>query len=126
MQCQSRKQSSSLHKSSSYLLTLHTPGTSAMANNNGAAALLMIASLLVAVTLGDARVTQLGDFVVEDAAAVPALSCSNVHGVHAGETCFSVAQSSGLTQEQFLAFNPNINCARVFVGQWVCLAASSA
>ncbi|GJN17471.1 hypothetical protein PR202_gb04538 [Eleusine coracana subsp. coracana] len=80
----------------------------------------MIASLLVAVTLADARVTQFGDF------AVPALSCSKVHGVHAGETCFSVSQASGLTQAQFLTFNPNINCLRLFVGQWVCLAASSA
>jgi hypothetical protein len=61
--------------------------------------------------------------VVSDAPAVPALSCSTVHGVQEGETCFSVAQGAGLTQDDFLGFNPNINCKKVFVGQWVCLAA---
>ena len=62
-------------------------------------------------------------FVSDAAPAVPALSCSKVHGVQEGETCFSVAQGSGLTQDDFLGFNPNINCKKVFVGQWVCLAA---
>ena len=66
--------------------------------------------------------------VHEDAVAVPVpkLSCSEVHGVQAGETCFTVAQAEGLTQDVFLSFNPNINCQSVFVGQWVCLAATSA
>jgi hypothetical protein len=65
-------------------------------------------------------------YFASDAAAVPALSCSEVHGVKAGETCSSVAQAAGLTQDVFLGFNPNINCEKVFVGQWVCLAATSA
>ena len=65
-------------------------------------------------------------YFASDAAAVPALSCSKVHGVQAGETCFTVAQAEGLTQDVFLSFNPNINCQSVFVGQWVCLAATSA
>ncbi|BAB92550.1 hypothetical protein [Oryza sativa Japonica Group] len=96
--------------------------------NHGAAALAIIASLLVAVTLADARLTaHHGYVVVEDVKApVPALTCNKVHGVQASETCFSVSQSAGLTQDQFLAFNPNINCAKVFVGQWVCLDAAAA
>ncbi|KAF0917164.1 hypothetical protein E2562_016960 [Oryza meyeriana var. granulata] len=61
-----------------------------------------------------------------DVKAPVALSCNKVHGVQTSETCFSVSQSAGLTQEQFLAFNPNINCAKVFVGQWVCLDATAA
>ena len=64
-------------------------------------------------------------YFASDAAAVPALSCSKVHGVKAGETCFAVAQAAGLTQDVFLGFNPNINCKSVFVDQWVCLAATS-
>ncbi|CAO2197368.1 unnamed protein product [Urochloa humidicola] len=102
---------------------------------HGAAAALLIASLLVAVAVAgaaDARkfsVTRLGVRHVvkplgETAAAVPALSCSKVHGVQQGETCFSIAQGSGLTQDDFLGSNPNINCQKIFVGQWVCLAAS--
>ncbi|KAF8663916.1 hypothetical protein HU200_055256 [Digitaria exilis] len=84
-----------------------------MANHRAAA--LLIASLLVAVAIADA-----------DAAKVPALTCSEVHAVKVGETCFSIAQAAGLTQEQFLGFNPNINCEKVFIGQWVCIAATSA
>ncbi|CAL4947102.1 unnamed protein product [Urochloa decumbens] len=99
-----------------------------MANHRAAA--LLIASLLVAVAIADARLTihhdVHGAFFVNDVAAVPALTCRKVHGVKTGETCSSVAQGAGLTQDDFLGFNPNINCEKVFVGQWVCLAATSA
>ncbi|CAL4973692.1 unnamed protein product [Urochloa decumbens] len=124
-----------------------------MANHRAAA--LLIASLLVAVAIADARLAihhdvhgvccaaagragsncvgacarameSLAAFFVNDVAAVPALTCRKVHGVKAGETCSSVAQAAGLTQDDFLGFNPNINCEKVFVGQWVCLAATSA
>ncbi|CAO1943404.1 unnamed protein product [Urochloa humidicola] len=107
---------------------------------HGAAAALLIASLLVAVALAgaaDARrplrakvtLNHLGVRHVvkplgETAAVVPALTCSKVHGVQQGETCFSIAQGTGLTQDNFLAFNPNINCQKLFIGQWVCLAAT--
>ncbi|KAG2592208.1 uncharacterized protein LOC120672535 [Panicum virgatum] len=101
--------------------------------NHRAAAILTIASLLVAVALTDARLTvqldKLGRgrvYFASDAVTVPALSCSKVHGVKAGETCFSMAQAARLKQDVFLGFNPNINCENVFVGQWVCLAATSA
>ncbi|RCV27653.1 hypothetical protein SEVIR_5G345900v4 [Setaria viridis] len=110
--------------------------------NHGAAAALLIASLLVSVALAgaagarrplNARIAVNRDasraYVVKQqedaAAAVPSLSCSKVHGVQEEETCFSVAQGAGLTQDDFLGFNPNINCAKVFVGQWVCLAATA-
>ncbi|CAM0883303.1 unnamed protein product [Alopecurus aequalis] len=101
---------------------------------NHAAATLLIASLLVAVTLADARITlqvqggsmNEGNAVMTFAKSVPALTCNKVHGFQTGDTCFDVAQGAGLTEEQFLGFNPNINCAKVFVGQWVCLDASSA
>ncbi|KAM3351915.1 hypothetical protein ACQJBY_023658 [Aegilops geniculata] len=102
--------------------------------NHGAAALL-IASLLVAVTLADARVAvqvrrDLNEGHVVPAsdakAAAAALTCSKVQGLKAGETCFSVALLGGLTLESFLVFNPNIDCGKTFVGQWVCLHASTA
>jgi hypothetical protein len=67
-----------------------------------------------------------GYVLVAKAAAVPELTCTKVHGVQSGETCFSVGQGAGLTQDVFLGFNPNINCEKIFVGQWVCLQATSA
>ncbi|KAL6614368.1 hypothetical protein ACP70R_036638 [Stipagrostis hirtigluma subsp. patula] len=97
--------------------------------NHGAAALL-IASLLVAVAVAaDARLAVHSNLVAGVAvlaAADAELTCSKVHGVREGETCFSVGQAAGLSEEQFLGFNPNINCEKVFVGQWVCLAATTA
>uniref|UniRef100_A0A8I6XGI9 LysM domain-containing protein n=1 Tax=Hordeum vulgare subsp. vulgare TaxID=112509 RepID=A0A8I6XGI9_HORVV len=98
--------------------------------NYGVAALL-IASLLVAVTLTDARITIMqlqrdsvgGGYAAK---AVPALTCNQVNAVQAGDTCSSIAESGGLTQDQFLGFNPNINCQKIFLGQWVCLDASAA
>jgi len=57
---------------------------------------------------------------------VPELTCNKVHGVQAGETCSSVAQGSGLSQDDFLGFNPNINYEKMFIGHWVCLEATSA
>jgi len=72
------------------------------------------------------RACALAVYFASDAVTVPALSCSKVHGVKAGETCFSMAQATRLKQDVFLGFNPNINCENVFVGQWVCLAATSA
>ncbi|XP_037409619.1 uncharacterized protein LOC119272165 [Triticum dicoccoides] len=111
--------------------------------NHGVAALL-IASLLVAVTLADARITvnvqrdsinggasmstnqhRFAGYAANKK-AVPALTCNKVSAVQQGETCSSLAEDAGLTQEDFLGFNPNINCVRIFVGQWVCLDASSA
>jgi hypothetical protein len=55
----------------------------------------------------------------------PELTCKKVHGVQAGETCFSVGEGTGLTQDQFLSFNPNLCCEKLFIGQWVCLEATS-
>lgn len=89
----------------------------------------MFLSDLCMQSLSDLRQNFLAAYVVKQqedaAAAVPSLSCSKVHGVQEEETCFSVAQGAGLTQDDFLGFNPNINCAKVFVGQWVCLAATA-
>ncbi|KAL6845441.1 hypothetical protein ACP4OV_024936 [Aristida adscensionis] len=94
-----------------------------MANHRAAAALL-IASLLVAIAVADARHTVHGG---AQAPATPIsidLVCTKVHGVQPGETCFAAAQAAKLTLEQFLEFNPNINCRKLFVGQWICLSAA--
>jgi hypothetical protein len=54
---------------------------------------------------------------------VSQLFCRKVYGMHERETCFAVAQAAGLTLKQFLRFNPNVNCRKLFIGQWVCLDA---
>ncbi|KAF7031101.1 hypothetical protein CFC21_042478 [Triticum aestivum] len=102
--------------------------------SHGVATLLIASLLVVAVTLADARVAvqmrrdlNEGHVVpASDAKAVAALTCSKVQGLKAGETCFSVALLGGLTLESFLVFNPNVDCGKTFVGQWVCLRATTA
>ncbi|KAL8497462.1 hypothetical protein ACS0TY_020965 [Phlomoides rotata] len=51
----------------------------------------------------------------------PALACNTVVGAEGGDTCSSIAQTFGLSLKEFLTINPNINCAAVFVGQWLCI-----
>ncbi|KAL6908218.1 hypothetical protein ACP4OV_002388 [Aristida adscensionis] len=84
--------------------------------NHRAAALLVASLLVVAIAVADVQATPISTGLV----------CSKVHGVQAGETCFAVAKAARLTLQQFLAFNPNINCNKLFVGQWICLAAAEA
>ncbi|CAD6236496.1 unnamed protein product [Miscanthus lutarioriparius] len=137
-----------------------------MANHRAAAALLLIASLFMAVAISgaDARPTVRrdahGQGYLADAEAPTVsnaeptcdncgapepktepptcstcespkpepeseLTCNKVHGVQTGETCCSVGEGAGLTQDQFLGFNPNLCCEKLFVGQWVCLEATS-
>ncbi|KAF8663912.1 hypothetical protein HU200_055252 [Digitaria exilis] len=101
-----------------------------MASHHGVAALL-ITSLLVAVTLADARPpltmhhNKLGGYAVADTARrqPPELVCTKIYGVQQRhETCFALAQAGELSLEQFFSFNPNINCQKLFIGQWICLS----
>jgi hypothetical protein len=57
---------------------------------------------------------------------VPVLTCNKAYGVKERETCFAVAEATGLSLKKFRSFNPNINCRSLFIGQWVCLDAVSA
>ncbi|KAL8502294.1 hypothetical protein ACS0TY_021432 [Phlomoides rotata] len=54
---------------------------------------------------------------------VAAVACITVVGAESGDTCSSIAGGFGLSLKEFLKINPNINCAAVFVGQWLCIAA---
>ncbi|KAL3741953.1 hypothetical protein ACJRO7_017434 [Eucalyptus globulus] len=51
------------------------------------------------------------------------LKCESVYGVKSGDTCLAVANMFSLTPGTFAAFNPNLNCDKLFVGQWLCTKA---
>ncbi|KAJ0985267.1 hypothetical protein J5N97_003623 [Dioscorea zingiberensis] len=51
--------------------------------------------------------------------------CDSVFGVQSGDTCFSVSQQFNLTSEEFNGINPNIDCLKIFVGQWLCVAGTA-
>lgn len=96
----------------------------AAAGPHRAAALLSLAA---------AALLLAGAAVLADAAAghrqgrqpVPLLAgmpvCVKVHGVVAGETCASVARNWGLADQSFANLNPNVTCAALFPGQWLCV-----
>ncbi|KAK4355876.1 hypothetical protein RND71_024847 [Anisodus tanguticus] len=54
-----------------------------------------------------------------------ALICSKIYGANIGDTCFSIMQQFSVTSEAFTTLNPNINCDKMFVGEWICLDGSS-
>ncbi|OAY81367.1 hypothetical protein ACMD2_16479 [Ananas comosus] len=51
----------------------------------------------------------------------PTLSCNAVYGVRSGDTCFAIAQQFNLTIGSFSDINPNLDCDKLFVGQWLCI-----
>uniref|UniRef100_A0A0E0JPK3 LysM domain-containing protein n=1 Tax=Oryza punctata TaxID=4537 RepID=A0A0E0JPK3_ORYPU len=101
---------------------------------NLTATALLVAFLLVSVATADGRTFSVEHeefhradhhFVVPERATTP-LICTGAHGVEAGETCDSIARRfhAGLGRAPFFRFvflNPNINCRKLFVGQWVCI-----
>ncbi|KAK3032268.1 hypothetical protein RJ639_037442 [Escallonia herrerae] len=84
---------------------------------NGAAKFLnfiLILALFVTISMADSRFIGIGF------TKAPPI-CSKVHGAQTGDTCFSVANAFNLTTEDFNAINPNLNCTRIFVGEWLCV-----
>lgn len=49
------------------------------------------------------------------------VTCTTVYGTEKGDSCFAVAKKFKLPVDTFLAINPNINCVKIFVGQWLCI-----
>ncbi|WOH04595.1 hypothetical protein DCAR_0624006 [Daucus carota subsp. sativus] len=59
----------------------------------------------------------------ESVTAKDVLFCTSFIDHTAGETCFSITQKFNLTMDEFSDFNPNLNCDKLFVGEWLCLLA---
>ncbi|KAL4188945.1 hypothetical protein AMTRI_Chr08g162940 [Amborella trichopoda] len=52
------------------------------------------------------------------------LDYDKVFGVRQNDTCFSVTQLFNLTQTVFEGLDPNLNCDKLFVCQWLCIKES--
>ncbi|KAK1368499.1 LysM domain-containing protein [Heracleum sosnowskyi] len=89
-------------------------------NSKSSLCILIIFSLLLILTVAESR--QVSHNIAE---APAALICDLVFGVNSGDTCFSIAQGFGLSSGEFESINPNVNCAALFVGQWICVEGSS-
>lgn len=91
----------------------------AKANNNTIIILnfaLVLLLILMIITMAESRVT-----ISAKSKASVTLVCDIVTAVTKGDTCFDIAKSNNLTTAQFDAFNPNVNCDGLFVGQWLCI-----
>nr|GEU98118.1 hypothetical protein [Tanacetum cinerariifolium] len=47
--------------------------------------------------------------------------CNSVISVQSGDTCFDIAQKFKLSSGLFDFINPNLNCKKLFVGEWICV-----
>ncbi|KVH96601.1 Peptidoglycan-binding lysin domain-containing protein [Cynara cardunculus var. scolymus] len=52
------------------------------------------------------------------------LVCNTIYGTRVGDTCSSIIEAFQLTATSFGAINPNLNCNKVFVGEWLCIDGS--
>ncbi|CAN6552952.1 unnamed protein product [Malus baccata var. baccata] len=81
--------------------------------------LVSVLSLLLLIAFADAQF--LGHGFLKPP---PTLKCDKTYGVKSGDTCFGVEQIFNLSTAVFESINPNLNCTRLFVGQWLCLNGS--
>ncbi|KAF7847348.1 hypothetical protein BT93_L3063 [Corymbia citriodora subsp. variegata] len=70
--------------------------------------LFLVLSLCFTVSMAKSASTSIG------------LKCESVYEVKSGDNCLGVAKMFSLTPGTFAAFNPNLNCNALFVGQWLC------
>ncbi|KAJ8543466.1 hypothetical protein K7X08_005989 [Anisodus acutangulus] len=47
--------------------------------------------------------------------------CHGIYAAEAGDTCESLVKIFNLKAEHFSSINPNLNCDKVFVGEWLCV-----
>ncbi|CAI9292672.1 unnamed protein product [Lactuca saligna] len=52
---------------------------------------------------------------------IPVPFCSSVISVKNGDTCFGIAQKFKMSSEFFDIINPNLNCNKLFIGEWICV-----
>ncbi|CAH1423521.1 unnamed protein product [Lactuca virosa] len=89
-----------------------------MAYNKASMLFSCILLLLLALTfsMGESKVTFHTRFTVQGT-----LVCNEIYGTQVGDTCFSIIEAFHLTASTFNTFNPNLNCQKVFVGEWLCI-----
>ncbi|KAF5727019.1 hypothetical protein HS088_TW22G00705 [Tripterygium wilfordii] len=47
--------------------------------------------------------------------------CKAVGMVEIGDTCIDIANTLGLAQDKFMALNPDLDCKKLSIGQWLCI-----
>ncbi|KAL4291335.1 hypothetical protein GQ457_14G000590 [Hibiscus cannabinus] len=77
----------------------------------------LLISLLLIINMAESRLSQFGRGKAK--AFTP--TCVSIYAQQDGDTCFSISQAFNLTVDAFLQLNPNLNCDKIFVGEWLCV-----
>ncbi|KAK8510383.1 hypothetical protein V6N13_100411 [Hibiscus sabdariffa] len=77
----------------------------------------LLISLLLIINMTESRLFQFGHGKAK--AFTP--TCVSIYAQQDGDTCFSISQAFNLTVDAFLQLNPNLNCDKIFVGEWLCV-----
>ncbi|RRT85340.1 hypothetical protein B296_00002875 [Ensete ventricosum] len=83
--------------------------------------LAVLLALLLTISLTEGRLSKSRSYCSLVVRKTSSPSCKTVYGVKSGDTCFAVAQVFHLTAFEFSAINPNLDCDKLFVGQWLCI-----
>ncbi|KAL8112933.1 hypothetical protein AgCh_020302 [Apium graveolens] len=88
-------------------------------SNKKSALLVLVLALFLIFTIAESRP------ILRRLAKASVPTCDSVFGVRSGDTCFGIAESFALSNDEFNSINPNVNCAALFVGQWLCVVGSA-
>ncbi|KAK8519538.1 hypothetical protein V6N12_025573 [Hibiscus sabdariffa] len=75
----------------------------------------LLISLLLIINMAESRLSQ---FESDD---VLQLDMERPKHQKEGDTCISICDAFTLNINSFLALNPNLNCDKIFVGEWLCV-----
>ncbi|CAN4104895.1 unnamed protein product [Withania somnifera] len=50
--------------------------------------------------------------------------CNSIYAAQTGDTCESLIETFNLKAEEFNSINPNLDCDKIFVGEWICANAT--
>ncbi|PWA53636.1 Peptidoglycan-binding lysin domain-containing protein [Artemisia annua] len=82
--------------------------------------LILLLSFVLIISIGESRMT-----ISKRSSNKLTLVCNKIYGTQVGDTCFSIIEAFHLTDAAFNTFNPNLNCNKVFVGEWLCIDGSA-
>ncbi|KAL8192519.1 hypothetical protein R6Q57_027704 [Mikania cordata] len=79
----------------------------------------IICMLFVFVFIGNTITTE--GRILSSTLSPRAPTCTSVVGVKSGDSCFAITQAFKLSAGFFDYINPNLNCNKLFVGEWICV-----
>ncbi|KAI4371689.1 hypothetical protein MLD38_010012 [Melastoma candidum] len=54
------------------------------------------------------------------------MECGFLYNVKSGDLCHNLIRKFNITMAAFLTINPNLDCQKLFVGQWLCVQEAKA